>query len=932
MVIITALAALGSYVAASAFGAAIGIAGVTGTLALAAIGLATNVVLGMALNALTPKPSLGGGASGAAAVRGYQVNSKGSALDHQIIYGKVRVGGVILYDEATGTDNKYLHRIIGVAGHEVTSFDEIYINDEIATIDGNGNVTSPSRYSGKVRIKLHLGASDQLADTFLDSASAKWTPEHRLRGIAYMYVRFAFDADVFPNGVPVITATVKGKKVYNPSTGLTVWSDNPALCLRDYLTTSSYGLGEVAGSIDDTLVIASAVVCNETNTIAGTTRYTCNGAFTTAVTPYDMINSLLTSMGGSLWYSQGKWRMKPSYWTTPVLFLNEDDLRSPVGVSTRHSRRDNFNAVKGTFRGEETNWQVTDYPEVTNAAFVTADNGQVSVVDIDLPFTDNSIEARRISRIALESNRQQLMVSASFGLRALGVQVGDNIYLTNSRFGWVNKEFQVISWTFGLTDGLDLQVEMMLKETAESVFDEIDDGVVYERDNTNLLSAFDVPIPSLDAAVVLTSVNEDGTTIPSINFSWSVVEEQLVDHYDFQWKPSTDTLYSSVTITEPNFTLSPALSGIAYDYRVRSVNTLGVNSIFVSSVSPASTGNDSTTPNPPTSLVATGGYSTVKLTWTAPTTNTDSSPLKDLFQYRIFRGTSTNPTTLVGRVSGESFTDGGLNDDTTYYYRIVAQDFTGNVSTYSLNKSVTTSLAPVGADGADGADGPRGAGRWNIGVTTLPTTSSGANTDFVATIGQPVDKDQAWFYTGTVANPTSQGVWIYNAGATVWVEQNEVIDGNLIVSGTVTANAMNANSITAENGAIADLAVSTLKVAGDSITVTNFVDFADKYGAGPYTFSTNVSMAYAGDIVAIVTIRMFGSSSGGSTANYSLYVDGTLLSGISYTGSTLLGLHTLSGSKSVSSGSRNITVTVSNISGIFSPSADCQLTIFRRYR
>jgi hypothetical protein len=124
----------------------------------------------------------------------------------------------------------------------------------------------------------------------------------------------------------------------------------------------------------------------------------------------------MTSMGGTLWYAQGKWRMKPAYWTAPVMDLNEDDFRSSVGVSTRHSRRDNFNVVKGTFRGEETNWQVTDYPQVTNAAFVAADGGQESVVDVNLPFTDNSIEARRLARIALEANRQQLTISASFGL------------------------------------------------------------------------------------------------------------------------------------------------------------------------------------------------------------------------------------------------------------------------------------------------------------------------------------------------------------------------------------------------------------------------------------------------------------------------------------------------------------------------------------
>jgi len=567
MVIITALAAIGTTIAASAFGAAIGIAGVTGTLALAAIGLATNVVLGMALNALTPKPSVGG------SNRGYQVNSRGSALDHQIIYGKVRVGGAILYEESTGTDNLYFHRIIGIAGHEVTSFDEIYINDELATIDLYGNVTSPSRYNNKVRINLHLGSSDQSADVNLVSESAKWTSAHRLRGIAYMYVRFAFDTDVFPNGVPIITATVKGKKVYNPATGLTAWSDNPALCLRDYLTTQTYGLGELSENVDDTLVIASASVCAETNTNAGTSRYTCNGAFTTAVTPYDMINGLLTSMGGSLWYSQGKWRMKPSYWTAPTLFLNEDDLRSPVGVSTRHSRRDNFNAVKGTFRGAETNWQATDYPEVTNAAFVAADNGQVSVVDIDLPFTDNSVEARRISRIALESNRQQIIVSASFGLRALEVQVGDNVTLTNSRFGWSNKVFQVVSWTFGLTDGLDLQVEMILKETSASVFDEVDDGIVYERDNTNLLSPFEVPEVGLSLEVELRIVNQEVFGVINVEVQ---NESSLADYYEVQFKKSSDTGFKLLgSGTAKNFDILIPEDD-TYDVRARAVNYLGV--------------------------------------------------------------------------------------------------------------------------------------------------------------------------------------------------------------------------------------------------------------------------------------------------------------------------------------------------------------------
>ena len=570
MVVVTGLAAVGSAVAASAFGAAIGIGAVTSTFALAAIGLATNLVLGAALRALTPKPSIGGiGGSN----RGYQTTAIGTALDHQIIYGKVRVGGARIYDEATGENNKYLHRVVAVAGHEIQSFDEIYINDEIITLDGSGNVTSPSKYNGKVRIKLHLGSPNQTADTFLVSESAHWTTQHRLRGIAYMYVRLAFDADVFPNGIPEITATISGKKVYDPRTSTTAWSDNPALCLRDYLT-SSYGISEATANIDDTLVIAAANVCDQTNTDAGTTRYTCNGAFTTASTPYDMINGILTSMDGSLWYAQGSWRMKPAYWTAPVLDLNEDDLRSSVSVSTRHSRRNNFNTVKGTFRGEESNWQTTDYPQVTNSAFLDADGGQESVADVDLPFTDNSIEARRIARISLERNRQQLTVNASFGLKTLQVQVGDNVRLTNTRFGWSNKEFEVIAWNFGLTDGLDLQTQMTLRETAESVYDEVDDGVVYERDNTTLLSPFDVPAVGLAATVRTQVIREKLTNIITLNVTSGASER--IDHVEAEFKLSSDTDWITLGTGQLGKFEAIDLEDGNYDFRARAINTFGI--------------------------------------------------------------------------------------------------------------------------------------------------------------------------------------------------------------------------------------------------------------------------------------------------------------------------------------------------------------------
>ena len=635
MVVFTAIA-IGTMTAIGISAATI--AGMS-ALTLIAIGVATQMVLGAAMRALMPKPSFGG------SNRGYQTTAIGTALDHQIIYGKMRVGGARIYDEATGTNNKYLHRIIAVAGHEIQAFDEIYINDEIVTLDGSGNVTSPSQYNGKVRIKLHLGTSDQTADTFLVSESAHWTTQHRLRGIAYMYIRLQFDADAFPNGIPEITNVISGKKVYDPRTSTTAWSDNPALCLRDYLT-SSYGIAEETANIDDTLVIAAANVCDQTDTDAGTTRYTCNGAFTTASTPYDMISSMLTSMDGSLWYAQGSWRMKPAYWTAPVLDLDEDDLRSGISVSTRHSRRNNFNTVKGTFRGEESNWQTTDYPEVNSAASIAADNGQVSVADVDLPFTDNSIEARRIARISLESNRQQLTINAAFGLKTLQLQVGDNIRLTNTRFGWTNKEFQVIAWSFGLTDGLDLQINMTLRETAESVYDEVDDGVVYERDNTTLLSPFDVPSVGLGAAVRTQIIREKLTNIITLNVTSGAPER--VDYVEAEFRLSTNTDWITLGTGQLGDFEAIDLEDGDYDFRARAINTFGIKGAW-SNLDDINASGLLAPPSDVTGFVAEVNGSVITLDWN-PTPDLDLSFYRIRYSPDLLDATWANSITYVDKV------------------------------------------------------------------------------------------------------------------------------------------------------------------------------------------------------------------------------------------------------------------------------------------
>ncbi len=683
---------------------------------------AVNMALGLALKSLTPKPKLSG------ANRGYQVNTRGSALDHQIIYGKMRVGGVIVFDEATGENNKFLHRVIAYAGHEIEEFNEIYINDELVTLDGSGNVTSPSRYNGFIRINKHLGTASQSADSDLVAETTNWTLEHKLSGLAYLYIRLKFDADIFPNGVPNITTTIKGKKVYDPRNSSTAWSDNPALCIRDYLT-SSYGLNEETANIDDTLVTTAANVCDQTNTLASTKRYTCNGAFVTSITPLDLLNDIITSFGGSIWYSQGKWRMKPAYFTSSQLSLTDDDLRSNIKVSTRHSRRDNFNKVKGTFRGSESNWQTTDYPAVTSASFLTADNNQESVVDLDLPFTDNSIEARRIALIALERNRQQITVNANFGIRAFKVQVGDTIALTNARFGWTSKTFEVVSWNFGVQNEYDLQIELTLREITSSVFDEVSDGIVYENDNTTLLSPFEVPTVGISAQAVARVLSEK--LVNQLEVTITSGAEERIDLVEVQYKANADTVYNTMGTGEIGRFIVVDLERGIYDIRARAINTFGVKGEFehlpdftVDALS-----------DPPANIsnfvheLSTG---TLFLSWT-PVADLDLSYYRIRHYSQTTSGTWANSSTVIDKVARPA-TNATLPARSGMYF-IKAFD-------KGLNESVTatslviqpTELPPLGTTTTLTENPSFSGSKTNVVIDTTPNpdeliidTISGAN-------------------------------------------------------------------------------------------------------------------------------------------------------------------------------------------------------------
>jgi hypothetical protein len=517
-------------------------------------------------------------------------------ISRETIYGITKKSGGILFVE-TSDNNKYVHMIVQVASHEIQSFDEVYFNDEELTLssagnDENGiarfNVTAPSTYAtdsiyedGRktVRIKLHKGSDDQLADADLVAECEKWTNDHRLRGIAYIYVRLAYDPDVF-QGIPNVSAVIKGKKILDIRDSSTAFSSNPALVLYDYLTDQNLGLGIDTVNIDTASFTSLANLCDTTVSLsAGGTekKYESHGIIFSDIAPMENIDNILTSFIGTLAYSNGKFTLSGGQFTSPSVSLDESDFVAELKLVAKQSRKDMFNTVKGLFTSDESNWQPTDYPMVTSSTFVEGD-GEVIFADIDLPFTKSSTMAQRLGKIVLFKNRQQMSLSCQVSMKAFTLQVGDTVQISNTRLGFDNKIFQVADWSFSLSRAMT--IELSLQETSSSVYDWNAEETAFSLDNTTLPRTTDVSAPSVIAVDELRTFAETPLAVLIVTCSSN---QGTTNEFEVEAQNTNIAGSEFINLGKSRgnvFELVNAQDGAIYNIRARSVNAFNVYSAF----------------------------------------------------------------------------------------------------------------------------------------------------------------------------------------------------------------------------------------------------------------------------------------------------------------------------------------------------------------
>ena len=478
------------------------------------------------------------------------VNISSAIAPRELVLGRVRKGGMVVFKGSTDAFNRSLYLVIALAAHEIDAVEQIYLNDQPVTLNGGGEVLEAPYWNAEYNasymyIGIHLGQPGQTADAHMMAAfPGAWPATNTLDGIAYLVVQGFFSETAFPSGMPNVTALVRGAKLYDTRTGITAWSENPALMARHVYQHPKFGKATITAA-EEARFITAANAC-DTSTV-----YTVGGVAQPATALYKAalvlpfgtaaksgLDDLAQAMAGSWAFAGGELYIKAGVYTAPVMTLGDADLaviqrngatetQRPISISVHKERAQQFNTIKATIWDAGQDYKQATLSPLVGAALLARDGVEL-VQEVTMPAVGYAPQALHIAGVMLRDARDPLTVALPFKLRAYPLEIFDTVTLTLSRYGWAGKTFQILarSWT---ADGT---LQLTLKETTAAIT-QMDAGFSAQgfAANTNLPKPWEVA--DMGALTIASGTDQlflqaDGTVQSRMRISWPQIVDAAV--------------------------------------------------------------------------------------------------------------------------------------------------------------------------------------------------------------------------------------------------------------------------------------------------------------------------------------------------------------------------------------------------------------------
>ena len=557
--------------------------------------------------------------------QGVLVNKSSNNENIPVVYGQRQLGIQKVFVESSGSNNNYLYLAGVLCEGNIESIDEIYVNDKLVTWSGaltdqtvrTVNASDTNYYkdgASLISVQPFFGLDNQPVSSLLDE-STNWGSNHKLSGVAYLAFKFTWNQDAFTGGVPDIKVTLKGRKVYDPrldstkggsgahrQDDSTTWafSNNPALCLLDYIRNSRFGKGLPNSAFEtnyDSFKTSATTCETQVPTYSGGSNinlFTTNIVLDTNEKLLENVRELLNPMRGIFTYTSGVYKILVEGTGTSAMTIDKDKI---IGGIKIYGEKKNykFNRVLGTFVNPEKNWQedTVSFPPADDsgldvadqyATMLAEDNGTNLEGNFDFKGITNPYTAEEMCEVLLRRSRNALGVDLMCTSEALNLSIGDIVELTYSTGGFSAKPFRV----YGLSINTDSTVNLQLIEHQNSFYSWASKSAAPVIADTTLPNPTTVQPPaSITLDDDLIEYN-DGTCITRLSVSLTASPDAFVDQYEVEVKQTLDADGNAVTDDYRvigrgialNYELLNAIDGATYSVRARAINTLGVRSTY----------------------------------------------------------------------------------------------------------------------------------------------------------------------------------------------------------------------------------------------------------------------------------------------------------------------------------------------------------------
>lgn len=560
------------------------------------------------------------------------------------IYGRTVTSGLLFFaEEEKGSSTKeWVHLAIALCGHPIDGVEEIWLGDE------------PIRnYGSNATYEIH--SDRQTADPFMLAKCASWKDDMIGKGITWARISLKFDADKFPAGIPNIKFLVRGKRVLDPRNNTVAWTDNAALCIRDYYA-SYLKVDEV--DINTQQFIQAANICDQTVTNNGVTRkrYTINGTFDASEASSAVLDDLHLACAGEPTFMAGQHGIfVGAYYGPATMNLVNSQIVSDVQIIPEASFGDKLNIVTGTFLDPNAQFAETEFPQVRVDQYITEDGAEF-VDDVKYRFVANVYQAQQLAQIKINRTRIGRSLKFTMNMSGYSYRPGYYVKFTLDELGISNQEFRITDWSINATKGVDIT----LRQETPAVW----------------LDIIGQPIERPD----ITDFPSQGIAAP-LNLSFTVLNIGDAVQGRLTWKNGTvDVNYNIVIIRQagkivqsiqvPGETVD--ITGLprgSYEMAVVSVNHFGQHSPEAMIVA------EIHAPNTPTSVLIDNGY----FEYTLKPQSSDLATVSvqyDFWTSGTTKLANTSDATVTGNATrkgiGKTWTEASDKNDRIYYWYIRA--------------------------------------------------------------------------------------------------------------------------------------------------------------------------------------------------------------------------------------------------------------------